>query len=147
MQFRQPSDSARQHGFAVMTALALIIIIGGAGAALLTLSTATATNQAHDLLGIQAHYAARAGIEYGVYKAVHDNLDCSTPVIQTLAMPASLSRFTVTLVCTSTSHTEALSFKVWQLRATACNQPAGGACPGEAGLNSIERTQRATVTQ
>lgn len=95
-----------QRGFSLVSAIFLLVVLAGLGVAILNVSTVQHTASALDLLGARAYQAARAGVEWGLYRhRVAAGAYCSnaaTPDMQTFALPAgtTLSNFTVTVSCT-----------------------------------------------
>ena len=125
--------TARRHarGFSLVTGIFLIVILAALGAFMVTFTGLQQTTVQADVLGVRAYYAARAGIDWGMYQALDpDNATppappafaaCPVATINTLA--GSLSPFTVEVTCTSTDSTEAnRTIRVYQITATACNQ-------------------------
>jgi MSHA biogenesis protein MshP len=103
------------------------------------------SSAAFDELGARGYQAAQSGIEWGAWQVLQNGGACA--VSTNLALPGSLTLFTVTVGCTSTAHTEAgTPVTIYQLTATACNQPAAGACPNPApGVDYVERQVQAAV--
>lgn len=136
----------RARGFAVIVGLMIVVIVGILGAALASISAVQQANQANDLLGVQAYSAARTGLGYGMYRAVKGGWACA-PSTDSFALPGTLSRFTVTVTCSSYTATQGgSSTTVWNVTATACNAPSAGACPGIAGPGYAERRVTAAIT-
>lgn len=133
----------RQRGFSTITAIFLLVILAALGAFMVTFTGLQQTTVQADVLGVRAYYAARAGVEWGLYRALDP--DAAPPTASFAACPAgtltglggSLAPFAVTVTCTSTDATEAnRSLRVYQITATACNQAS---CPGTPGPGYIER--------
>lgn len=59
---------ARVHGFAIITAIFLIVVLASLGTFMLSFSTAQHTSAMQDLQGAKAYQAARTGIEWGAYQ-------------------------------------------------------------------------------
>ena len=58
-----------QHGFGAIMAIVILVILALFGAAMVTVSIMHQTTSAQDLLAANAWQAARAGNEWGLYKA------------------------------------------------------------------------------
>ncbi len=129
-----------QHGFSIITAIFLIVVLAAFGAFAVSMFRVQQTSAALDELGSRAYQAAQAGIEWGAWQVLQGPGTCAAAT-GNLALPGSLSGFTATVTCASTSHTEAGNpVTIYQLTATACNQPAAGACPNPApGPDYVER--------
>ncbi len=113
-----------QRGFAIISALFILIVLALLGAFVINISGAQHIGSAQDLLGSRAYQAARAGIEWGAYR--QQQLPSSCVGATNLAMPATAS----TLVGISVTVACNINTGVVRIISTACNQPdAGGACP------------------
>ena len=147
---------ARRHarGFSLVTGIFLIVILAALGAFMVTFTGLQQTTVQADVLGVRAYYAARAGIDWALYRTLDpDNTISVTPTDPTVfatcpatttlsGLGGSLAPFAVTVTCTETAATEAnRNIRVYQITATACNQ---GACPGAPAAGYVER--RVTVT-
>lgn len=129
-----------QRGFSIITAIFLIVVLAALGAYAVSLFRVQQTTAAYDELGARAYQAAQAGIEWGAWQVLRGPGTCAA-ASGSLALPGSLSPFTVTVACVSTAHSEAGNpVTIYRLSATACNQPAAGACPNPApGPDYVER--------
>lgn len=128
-----------QSGFSLVTAIFLLVVLAGLGAAIVNVSTMQHTSSAMDVQGARAYQAARAGVEWGVYRQL---IGTSCAGATSFVPPApTLSAFTVTVTCTSvTNNNAAPPITVYQITSNACNQPAAGSCPGASGgVDYIER--------
>lgn len=128
-------NGPRPRGFALPTAIFLLVILAGLGAFILTVSTSQQMGSALDAQGARAYQAARAGIEWGLFQSLR-NGSCAAG---NLTFPGTaLSDFTATVACNPTTSTELVdSVTLHSITATACNQPP---CPnGAPGTNYVER--------
>lgn len=97
--------SARQGGFAMASAIFLLVVILAIGAAALTISTTQHQTSAQDVLGARAYQAARAGIEWGAFNVLQNppGIACSIAgeanAVDMPAAAAALSPFTVSVLC------------------------------------------------
>ena len=57
-------------GFVLPSAIFLIVILASLAAFLVTISTTQSTTSAQDVQGTRAYHAARAGIEWGLYRVL-----------------------------------------------------------------------------
>ena len=132
----------RHRGAALMAAIFLLVVIGGLVTYLLKMSGLQHSSVALDVQGARAYQASRAGIEWGVYRALRDN---SCVGSSSFALAGGLSEFTVTVACTDTPYTEvdATAKHVYLIQATACNRPLAGDCPGTPGPFYVERQLQA----
>jgi MSHA biogenesis protein MshP len=117
---------AKQSGVGLVTAIFLLVVIAGLAAAMVTVFTAQQTGSQLDQQGTRAYQAARAGIEWGLFRARQ-----ATPCSGSFALPAAsmLSGFTVTVTCTATAGPGGdATLARTVITAVACNQPVNGAC-------------------
>ncbi len=130
----------KMRGFSLVSAIFLLVVLAALGVAMVTISTVQHQSSALDVQGVRAYHAARAGLEWGVYQNLRTGA-CSGGATN-IALPAgtSLNGFTVTVVCTPDTGA-GLNINGAVIQATACNIPAGGACPNVA-PNSSDYVQR-----
>lgn len=136
----------RQRGVSVITAVFLLLLFAGLAALMANVISTTHTTSAQDVLGAKAYQAARAGIEWGLYK-VMENPDTTTAVAATATCPtavtlpncptsafpvASLEGFSVNYQCeaydgTSGPYQEGCRrIRIFRLTATATGPGPGG---------------------
>ena len=138
-----------QRGFAIITAIFILVVLAALGAFMVTIATTQQIGSALDVQGVRVYQAAKAGLEWGIYKRQRDGMACATGAGTTnsFTLPAgatTLTGFTVTVVCTQYADGSG-GPAVYQIESTACNVPSGGACPGSAGsANYVERRVRVT---
>lgn len=144
----QVSACRRQCGFAIVSAIFLVVVLAALGAFMVTFSGVQHVTHAQDIQGSRAYWAARSGIEWGVYQAVKA-VPVSCVAGKNLAGPDGM---TVTVVCVSDAwmqDTTAVAFST--ITSTACNMPtAVGACPNPAavgGIGYVERELRVLVSK
>lgn len=155
---RRSRMAQRQHGFAVVAAIVIIVILAGLAAYILSISAAQQLGVALDLQGGRALQAARSGMDWGISRVVNAPTAfgggaCKpgappppSPTVNLSTGPggdfAAYNGFTVTVKCSATAFTDGVDSISYSLVATACNQPsAGGSCPNPAptGEDYIER--------
>lgn len=128
------------YGFALISAIFLLVVIAGLGLFAVTISTSQQQDSAMDFLGSRAYQAAKAGIEWSVYQITKGGATCATLTQPTLPVGTQLSAFSVSVACTSTSHTEGTrTFSVYQLTSVATT----GGTVGSAGY--VERQLRMAI--
>ena len=57
----------RQTGFALLTAIFILVVLAGLGAAIMTVSSNQQISSAIDVQGARAYLAARAGVDWALY--------------------------------------------------------------------------------
>jgi MSHA biogenesis protein MshP len=132
-----------QAGFALPTAIFLLVLLAALGAFALTISASQHTGAALDVQGERAYQAARAGIEWGLFQSAR-NGSCATATLTFAG--TTLAAFTTTVSCSTSSVNEGgVAVSVDQITATACNQPS---CPNAApGANYVERQIAVTTAR
>lgn len=150
------SSQYSQAGFTLVTAIFLLVVLAGLGAAIVTISTSQQIGSALDIQGARAYQAARAGVEWGTYQiwssspgsrsgATCANFTTNPTNLTFPAAAGTLSDFTVTVSCVATSPTHS-GPKMFTVTAIACNQTSGGTCPGTVGsANYVERRVEVTI--
>lgn len=138
----------RSAGVGLVTAIFLLVVLSGLAVAMVAIASAQHTASALDVQGARAYQAARAGIEWGLFKKLR-NGSCEPST--SFAMPAAsaLNGFVVTVTCTTIAAPAggAPALVRHVLNATACNlQPAGGTCPNPSNHpDYVERQVVATI--
>ncbi len=140
--FQHMTCTRKMCGFSLVSAIFLLVVLAALGIAMVTISTVQHQSSALDVQGTRAYQAARAGMEWGVYQKLQVPAYCGATVNNNIVLPAgtSLSGFTLTVVCTPDNGL-GLNINGAVIQATACNIPAGGACPNAA-PNSSDYVQR-----
>jgi len=126
-----------QHGFSIITAIFLLVVLSFLGVAMVTLSTSQHQSSAMDVMGSRAYQAARAGIDWGAYQVlVNPAAAFATacrpgPTSSPVAAPAgsTLNGLNVVVLCQSFAHSDVSAttnpVSVYELTSTA-NQGAVG---------------------
>lgn len=129
-------DAYSQRGFTLVSAIFLLVVIAGLGAALVTVSTGQQRAMTLDVQSSRVYQAARSGIEWGVHQVVTTNACFASP--NAFVPPAAtLNGFAVQVTC---AVFVANGVTVYELNSTACNFPANGGCPGAVqNMNYVER--------
>ena len=120
----------RHRGFAVVSALFIVVALAALGAFIATVSSTQHVGNALDIEGARAYQAARAGVEWGAANALLAGNCAAANNI------GPLNGMTISVACNQVAAgdlVEAGLGTIYAIQATACNQPAAGACPGNAG--------------
>lgn len=131
------------RGFAILSAIFILVVLAALGAFILSVSSSQQMGSALDVQGARAYQAARAGIEWGLYRQLQQgNCAAATSFVPAGAM---LAGFTVTVTCAATVDANG-GPTTYSLASTACSEPNGGACPNTAnpGPTYVERRLEAT---
>ena len=145
----------RAGGFTMVSALFVLVVLAALGAAMASLSVRQQLGSAAEIDAARGLHSARAGLEWAAFQVLRNPAPpaaapaCFASTSFTLA---GLSPFTVTVGCARTPGSGTLSdgastMVFYQLVATACNAPTGGACPASGTLQStyVERQLSWTV--
>jgi MSHA biogenesis protein MshP len=132
-----------QHGFSIITAIFLLVVLSFLGIAMVSLSTSQHQGAAMDVMGSRAYQAARAGIEWQAFYVVNSASNAANAVPQCGtnnlgALGGTLSPFTVIVNCAAASHVEgANTLWIYDVSAVACTEAN---CPSATpGQNYVER--------
>jgi MSHA biogenesis protein MshP len=152
-----PRSSTRRHaarGFGAIAAIVVLVLLAALAAAIVRIGGAAQAAQAQDIIGARAWQAARAGTEWGLFKALKGSWTSCANVSQTLDLRADSDAMRVTVSCSSITYNEgeaspgtAQVRRVFTIDAVACNAPS---CPDntlatQAGY--VERRRQVQVVQ
>jgi len=139
-----------QCGFSLVSAIFLLVVMAGLGAAMVTFSTSQNQNLAMDVLGSRAYQAAEAGVEWAAYNIISNpgvaGANAFGPTAGN-ALGGNLATFDVTVnydavpqVDDTTWPPDGTTEPVWtyNITATAVNGTAGSA-------NYVERVVNAKM--
>lgn len=130
-----------QQGFSLVMAIFLIVVLGGIAVFLGRVATMQYHASALDEEGVLAYQAARAGIEWGAYRALKDG-SCAASASLGFPGGTALAKYGVTVTCAASATHEGLTpLTVYQIVATANN----GASP--AGEYYVERQLQVTLVK
>jgi len=140
------------QGFGLVSAVFLLVVLAGLGAAIANLSVMQHKGEAMDVQQARVYQAARAGIEWGLYDSLINNGACATVAGTTTSFklpgqtPTSSNLFTVTVTCVETVYANATPpINIRTLTVVACNEPDGTNCPGTVrSVDYVERQLQAT---
>lgn len=97
----------RQHGFSIITAIFILVVLALLGGYMVKLSTVQTTSFNLVLQGARAYQAARSGIEWSLGRLANGG-SCSDINAQTAMSFSGLSGFSVKLGCSSQSYSESI---------------------------------------
>jgi len=144
-----------QQGFGYIAAIVIVVVLALLGAAAARLSTTQQTSASQDLQSSRAWQTARAGTEWGLYRALHNDT-CFGDT--TLDMRGE-NGFAVTVTCSAFTYAEGqydadtdpddevtnlqpLNKTVYTITATACN---AASCPDNGQAATLGYTERRRV--
>ena len=153
---RRMRASRRHHGFLVIAAVFLLVIVAALIGYLLTISTASQASSAADANSARAYQAARAGLEWASYRVLQGSgaggtfeAQCAagSATARNLTFGTALSGFTATVSCTGGSLTEgAATVVAYQVVSVGCNDTT---CPNAATTSAayVERKLTLVLTK
>lgn len=150
--------AGRLHGFAMLSAIFILVVLATLGAFIVSVSTNQQTGFALDVQGVRGYQAARAGIEWGLYQVQaspgynfgYTSTDPNTrscfvsPTSFTPVAPM-LSGFRVTVTCSATLAPGG-GPTIYVVTAVACSQPDAGSCPNTNSPGSLYVERRLDVS-
>jgi MSHA biogenesis protein MshP len=126
--------SRAQRGFAMVTAIFLLVVLAALGAAMLTFSSTQHAGSAMDVQGARAYQAASAGIEWGAYQALR-NSSCAAST--TIPLGGNLADFSLVVGCTATTYGTLTAYQI--------TSTAGTGTVGQ--INRVERQLQARIVK
>jgi MSHA biogenesis protein MshP len=148
---------SRMCGFSLVTGIFLLVVMSVLGGFMVKFTGLQQNTVQNDVLGVRAYYAARAGINWAMYRALDpDNATpaapptfAACPAGTLSSLSGSLAPFTVVVGCEDFDATEAnRSIHVYRITATACNQTACPVAPAATPPTGyIERSVVVTVAK
>ena len=118
---------SRSAGFMLMMAIFMIVTMAAIALYLLTVSTAQVHATTQDEQGARALQAAKAGIEWGAYRLLHDSSCAGQNLVYGPALTGFRAEVTCTPVGTETDGTTNLN--VYLIAVTACNNGVANCTP------------------
>ncbi|HEX9585158.1 MAG TPA: pilus assembly PilX N-terminal domain-containing protein [Gammaproteobacteria bacterium] len=147
MTRRIPPRHPGERGFALVAAIFIVVILALLGIMIVTIGGMERATATTSMRGTQAYFAARTGMEWGIFGALNNTVaTCggapSTPTTNTfnLAVPG-LDNYSVSVLCRYTEHREGgpPNIKVFVITSTATSRTFGD-------IDFVSRIIRVTVT-
>lgn len=143
----------RLRGFSVPTAIFIIVILAALGAFMVTIGSGQQSGLAQDVTGTRVLYAARSGLDWGIYQVVNTPGSAGTyralcnagSTSTTLSGLSGMPGIVVLVECASRPYSEGVaSLHSYQVTATACNSAS---CPNTTSPSAqyVERRLSALV--
>lgn len=130
----------QQRGFAIVSAVFLIVVFAMLGAMIISLSTTQQVGSARDLSGSRAYFAAKTGIEWGVYQVTQASSCAASSTLP--ALSGSAAAFTVQVSCSASAVFDegGTSVRVYQITSTATTGTLGALDYAERQLQAVVST-------
>ncbi|MEQ1593389.1 MAG: hypothetical protein ABL892_13510 [Thiobacillaceae bacterium] len=95
----------QQHGFALIAAIVLVVVLAGLSAFVASMVSGQSANQQLERMTRVADLAAQAGLEWGAYQVMRVPI-CALVTLPPGTLPGTLAPFTVNVTCAATPTTE-----------------------------------------
>jgi MSHA biogenesis protein MshP len=130
----------RQRGFAIISAVFIVVVLALLGAMIVSLSTTQQVGSTRDLLGSRAYFAAKAGIEWGAYQALQASTCSGSTTLP--ALSGSAQGFSVVVNCSLSGPVDeaGTSVLVYKITSTATVGTVGGLDYAERQLTALIST-------
>lgn len=145
----------RERGFGAIAAIMVLVILAALAAAIVSLGATQQVSSAFDVMSARAWQAARAGNEYGLFRAVSSTADswktCSG--LSTTLDLTSDTGFFATVTCDSWQYNEgetvpgtAKTVRIFRIRSIACPVSPCTGTNNASVLGYVERTRTVVAT-
>jgi MSHA biogenesis protein MshP len=123
MRKLRSQSSAIQEGFSLVSAIFIVVILGLIGGYIVSLTALTNASSSLSGLGVKAYYAAKSGLEWGVYQVAPLGgaapYNCPASPTTITFTQGGLSGLSAIVSCSSSSFTEyGTTYKVFQINST-----------------------------
>lgn len=137
MKRTSPAHSSfRQQGLALVSAIFILVVLALIGGFAVQVATMQHTGSMQDVQSIRVYQAARAGLEWALWRVQPDNGATCAGATNVPLTGGSFAGITVTVTCTVTL-TGGIP-TLYTLTSIACNQPSGGGtCPNTGAFNNM----------
>jgi MSHA biogenesis protein MshP len=132
-----------QRGLSSLMVIAVLVVLGTVSAFAVNLVVSAHAGSAREVSHARAGMAARAGLDWGRFRVQALAVPLCAGTQSIAALPGTLAPYTVTVRCSVAAPVQEAgsAVRAYRLSATACNLPAGAACPNAAGgAGYVERT-------
>ena len=138
----------------MISAIFLLVVLAALGAAMVGITTRQQLGSAAELDAARALQSARGALEWGAYQMLQNPAPPAAAPACFASTNLTVAPFTVTIGCTRTPNSGTVAdgtttMVFYQLVATACNAPVGGACPatGTPSATYVERQLSWTIVR
>lgn len=143
MSIREINIRTHQGGFSLPVAIFVIVVLALLGTMMVTIGGVQRATAAAAAQGARAYHAARAGVEWGIYRTIVGGTACTAAggILGNFSLAVTgLNGFNVMVSCAQTSHSEHGA----TVRVVAITSVATYGAFGDA--DYVSRTLHATVT-
>lgn len=115
-----------QGGFTLVSAIFIVVILSLIGTYIVSISALTGSSSSLALQGVKAYFAAKSGLEWGIYKVAPSAVSGGLPPYNCPATPTTLTfsqgglaGFTAVVSCVQGSFTESgVTYNTFQISST-----------------------------
>ena len=124
----------QQSGFSIMSALFIVVILALIGSYIVSLGSLTAASGNLTIQGTKAYFAARSGLEWGIYKVAPLSgsggsgppYNCPTSPTTLTFSQGGLKGFQTVVTCTQNAFTEGgVNYNIFQINSVGQYGTAG----------------------
>jgi len=130
---------------AIISAIIILVVLALLGAYAVQVSTLQHMGSVQDLESVRAYQAARAGVEWALFRVQPANGGHCGYADSDLPLGGSaFAGLTVSVTCSGSAVVPA-KYQLVEIHAVACNQPAAGVCPNTTNFNNMYVERRIDV--
>ena len=108
----------KQQGFSLLMAIFILVVLSLVSTYIVSIVAISRSTNTLALQGIRAYFAARSGIEWGIFQVVNNPSVCFSSPTNLNLTQGGISGFNVSVSCSLTNFTEgATSFNVFTVTA------------------------------
>ncbi len=103
----------KQSGFSIMSAIFIVVVLSLIGSYIVSLAALTASSGSLTVQGVKAYFAAKSGLEWGLYKVAPSAVSGGAPPYNCPTSPTTLTftqgglvGFNAVVTCTQAAFTE-----------------------------------------
>lgn len=134
---------------AIISAIIILVVLALLGAYAVQVSTLQHMGSVQDLESVRAYQAARAGVEWALFRVQPANGGHCGYANSDLPLGGSaFAGLTVSVTCSGSAVVPAVvpaKYQLVEIHAVACNQPAAGVCPNTTDFNNMYVERRIDV--
>jgi len=111
---------SHQAGFTLMSAVFILVVLTLIGTFIVSIASMARTSDTLGMQGTRAYYAAKSGLEWGIFKVAPSNgsppYNCPTSPTTLTFSQGAMTGFTTTVTCTQNQFSEAgVNYNMFQI--------------------------------
>lgn len=109
----------KQTGFSLVSAIFIVVVLALIGSYIVSIGALTNASTNLATLGVKAYYAAKSGLEWGIYEVTTGSFVCPAASTTLTLTQGGLAGLSVKVDCTSASFVEhSITYNTFQITAT-----------------------------